>query len=361
MSELRYFSHSRVESDEICRRKRYLSREFGGTGLVPITSGWDLVFGNIQHQYLDKLAKEGKIDFNAARTQIYDEAIKVYDSIKSRDWAAISEGQLRGFVQSIWPIWMKEYDVYDSERWIEYEAEPGYVFRARQDLLLKSKYDGHLSYREYKTTSSNSVDWIASWAKSVQLHTSMFVLREAQGIQVRDSVVQGLYKGYKDKKNNLQRSPFSQGWCNKQYSMIPDYKYEYTRAKGWEGFSTYEEFPSLDGWVAEMPHEILTLQYPSTGPIYPRDDIAKKFFRQQLIREHEVAEAAVLLQKAVTVESIEAILDKYYRQNFSKCEPAWGYKCEFTPICWIPWIEEDPLGSGQFMRYVEPDRGLDSE
>jgi hypothetical protein len=350
-SPARLFSFTRCENDETCRYKRYLSREWGGTGLVPIQDGWDLYFGGCLHRQLDVLAKTGTVDPLVVRQEVYDEALKYFDAIHAQDWAMLAEGLIRGFVKAIWPVWMREYEVFDSERWISYEAAPGFIFRARQDLLLKSRRDGHLRYIEYKTTGSDKPEWIASWAKSVQIHSSMYVLKAAQGLEVADCVVQGLYKGYKDKKKLMQRSVFSYGNVNRQYSMTPEYSYEYQRSKGWESFSTWNEFKDLTEWVEGMPHEILMNQFPQTGPIPPREDIAETWFRQQLIREAEVSHAMEMLAKADTVESIQRILDTYFRQNFSHCEPAYGFKCEFRHLCWQPWVAADPLESKLYKRY----------
>ncbi len=70
-----------------------------------------------------------------------------------------------------------------------------------------------------------------------------------------------------------------------------------------------------------------------------------------MIRQKKIAEGVEKLQKAQTVEEIVDLLDEYFPQNFSKCQPAWGYGCEFVPICWQKWVEDDPLASGLFERY----------
>lgn len=348
----RLTSYTRSEKDANCPRSLYYAREWGGTGIVPVTFGWDLVYGNIMHKWLDHLAKVGSVPFSEVRDNVLGEASKVFEAPAAQDWAALAEGTMRAFVNTVWPHWMKEYEVEAAESWIEYEYSPGYVYRHRRDLLLRSRFDGHLSYREYKTTSSTSADWIASWNKSVQLHTGMLLERYVHGREIRDAVVQGLYKGYKDKKNSTQNTVFARGSVNRQYSMSPSYSYKYERSKGWETFSTFNEWRSLEGWVNGMPGEVLSAQLPRTGPIFPREDIVKKYFKQLLIRQVEIGEGVEKLQKAQTIEEITDTLDMYFPQNFSRCEPAYGgFDCEYLAVCWTPWIEADPLGSGQFARY----------
>lgn len=348
---MRLFSISRAQDDIDCERAGYYSREWGGTGLSPIEDGWDLVYGNIIHRYLCDQALNGSIDFLAARKQIHLEASKIHSPLAARDWAALAEGQLRGFVSYVWPALMAEYEVFKAEDWITWEVKPGFTFRARRDLLLKSKIDGHIRYVEYKTTSSNRPQWIASWDKAPQLHTGMYVEKVVNGIDIQDAIVVGLYKGYKDEKNSTIKSAFSGGYVNREYSMIPSYSHERKYGKGWEQFSTYDEFPDLQPWVATMTEEKLSEQFPRTAPIFQRQDIAQAWFKQQMYREQEKAEGLELLKTALTVEDVTDLLDRYFRQNFSKCKPPFGYECKFQPLCWIPFVGADPLGSKQFVRY----------
>lgn len=358
--ELRFFSHSRTEKDHFCERAGYYSREWGGTGIVPIHVGWDLIFGNLIHKYLDLLAKKGKINYSDARGEVLHLAKDILNPEAAQMWAASAEGMLRGFVRSVWPYWMKEYDVFDSEGTVEWEVFPGYIFRARKDLILKSRIDGHLSYREYKTTSSNSPEWIASWSRAVQIHSSMYATRQVEGIEFRDCVVQGFYKGYKDRKTGLNSTIMNRAWVNREYAMTPEYSYEYTRKKGWENFKTFEEFDDLSHWIANMPPQILSEIFPSTAPIFPRDDIAERYFTQQRIRQQEIAEAVFKLRSATTMEEIDLILNTHFQQDFSRCKPQYGYGCEYEPICWSAWIEKDPLSSGLFKVHTYDDVGIEA-
>ena len=101
---LRLFSYTRAASDEECRRKRYLSREWGGTGLMPVLAGWPLVHGNLVHKALEQFAKSGQIDYKSVRQNTVDQALlSGFDAINARDWGALVEGSLRGFVRVVWP------------------------------------------------------------------------------------------------------------------------------------------------------------------------------------------------------------------------------------------------------------------
>jgi hypothetical protein len=354
--KLRVFSYSRCSADDNCQRERYLSREWGNTGLQPTgIANWHLEHGDIVHRGLEDLARTGSIDYLKYRKEALESAMKCgWDQIAAREWAALTEGQLRGFVRGVWPNLMKEYEIIDAERWIEYERPNNLVFRARQDLLLRSRFDGHYCYVDYKNTSSIKPNWVKSWNKSIQLHSSMLALRTCCDVPVDRALVIGLYKGYRDDRYNTLRSVFANGWINREFQMTPEYSYEYQRSRGWEKFSTFDEFPDLEQWVAQMPPSVLAEQFPQTAPIPFRADIAEEWFLQKDIREGDVAYACDLLAAAEDEDQIQAVLRRYFPQNLAKCEPAWGYDCAFKNLCWIPSVQADPLASGQFKRY-KPD------
>lgn len=351
MSKVYFFSHSRAEADSFCKRKRYLSSEWGNTGLQPTSGGWDLIYGNIIHAVLNILAGTGAVNYSTLRAETYTEASKVLNENQAKDYAVLAEGMLRGFAKTIWPRWMNEYDIVETEQLRSWILEDPHVFRFKQDLLLIHKTEGYKVMVDYKTTSSDSPQWVASWSKSPQLHSSMEALRKGYGVEVRNSIIQGLYKGYKDKKTGRISSIFAKGWVNRQFAMSPEYSYSYKNYKGWEPFSTYDEFPDLSEWIANMPTEKLAEQFPQTGPIFPNQFIADTYFRQQLIREKEVAGALNKLHiEGIFDYELEEILDAHFPQDFHKCTPPYGFGCEFENLCWIPFISADPLGSGQYIR-----------
>lgn len=348
---LRFFSHSRVAQDENCPRSGYLAKEWGGTGLLPLAAGWDLTFGNLLHKYLYHLAKSQSMDFKAAREEILVEGQKVLNLEQAQAFAASGEGLLRGFVKSVWPVWMGEFEVYSAEGLVQFEPYEGFMFRAIKDLILKNKHNGRLRYVDYKSTSSNSPEWVASWSRHPQIHTSMYATQKAEKIQIDECVVVGLYKGYMDERLGVKRNSMNYGWVNREYPMSPSYRYEYTRAKGWELFPTFHEWPDLEGWVQGMPQEQLSKLYPQTGPIFLRDDIAESWFRQQKYRQREIGFGIESMKKnAADGEYVEMIMDETFPQRFQRCKPQYGYGCPYEPLCWNKWIGDDPLGSGQFVR-----------
>jgi hypothetical protein len=350
---IRMYSHSRCATDDNCQRERFLSREWGGTGLQPLgSSAWNLEYGTLIHSGMEDLALKGSIDYMKYRAEALGLAQRCgFDLIQARQWAAIAEGQLRGVVRSIWPGLMAEYEVAGGELWVNYDRPNGMRFRARQDLLLKSRYDGHYCMVDYKTTSSNKPRWVKSWNKSIQMHSSIHALRKCCDVPIDRCIVIGFYKGYENERTKEQQSVFSTGYVNRQFAMVPTYSYEFQRSRGWEKFSTFDEFPNMEEWVAKMPEEHLSSQFIQTAPIPYREDIATEWFIQQDIREEEVDAACKALAAAESNDEVNDILRRHFKQNFSKCEPGWGYDCQFKDVCWIKHVSEDPLGSGRFQIY----------
>jgi hypothetical protein len=176
-------------------------------------------------------------------------------------------------------------------------------------------------------------------------------MRKTTSYPVERAIVIGFSKGYKDKRNNIPcKSPLNYGYANREFGMTPQYSYDYQRSRGWELMRVGEEFEDLTPWIAGMPESTLSEQYPRTGPIFAREDIAETWFRQQLIREAEIVDAIQELHTLQTYDEIMLVLDTHFKQNFSKCDPAFGYKCDYEPYCWIPHISENPLEYG-FQRY----------
>lgn len=68
------------------------------------------------------------------------------------------------------------------------------------------------------------------------------------------------------------------------------------------------------------------------------------------MREAEVAEAMHELGQAEDEPQVQLTLDKHFKQNFTKCQPAFGYECPMKDICWVPTVGADPLGSNLFKR-----------
>ena len=205
--------------------------------------------------------------------------------------------------------------------------------------------EGIISHNcEYKSTSSKKQEWVDSWNTAVQLHSSIKAVEQTLGTAPSQVQIVGLYKGYIS--YGKQSSPFCYGYKRSgnppftQDDIKYDYKAGYKRSPVWE----------MDGgvkaWVDAMPSEILANQFPLTAPIFIDQDQVDAFFRQTKAKEIEIDIASRLINESP--EDNQGLLDKVFPQHFEKCQPAWGFPCEFRKLCFGH--VEDPLNEGYKVR-----------
>lgn len=348
---MRLFSHSRCASDELCERSTWLGKEWGGTGLQSVGAQFDADYGNIVHRQIELMMLGQPWDRGTALQEVSDLARACNIGTRATlDWQSMVIGHLRGFEICVLPSILAEYDILEAERMLYWDIKPGFRFRFRQDALGQNKFDPHKAYFDWKTTGSNDVMWVAKYARDTQVHSSLLAYRESQGVDVQRAYIVGLYKGYHDDKSGFQRSPFTFAYRNARTGA---YSASYQRGGDWQLFSVIEEFQSpaeIEGWVDSMPNEVLTAQFPRTGPIFLDEPFARKWFRQQLLRQEEIQEA---VSSPLLYTNPEEVLDKHFRQDFSRCDPPRGFRCEFRDLCWQPWVEADPLASRMFVKRKE--------
>jgi hypothetical protein len=240
------------------------------------------------------------------------------------------------------------------EKEVTYEHD-GLTFMSRPDLIVEDK-SGDLAYLEYKSTSSKKSEWINSWQTAVQLHSTCKAVEATLGRKVKSVIVQGLYKGYVSYLK--QSSPFC--YCYKKEGNPPflqeQITYEYKN--GFKRFPIWELEGGTKKWVEEMSEEMLVDQFPQAPPIFINDRLVERFFKQQAIRQHEVAMACDLMgMDGVDEESKVAVLDTAFEQHFDQCTPAWGKGCCYKRICHGE--VDDPLSNG--FCYREPHHELEVE
>jgi hypothetical protein len=108
-------------------------------------------------------------------------------------------------------------------------------------------------------------------------------------------------------------------------------------------------------WVAEMPDHILGDQFPQAPPIFVKDDLVDNFFKQRALRETEI-QAAVETMVEVP-EDRERILNTYFKQTFSECNPYFGKPCTYLKLC--HGHVQEPLKEG--WSYREPHHAKELE
>ncbi len=222
---------------------------------------------------------------------------------------------------------------------------------AKPDLIMED-YAGEWHYIEYKSTSSKKDSWVNSWDTAVQLHSSIKAVEETMGKAPVDVTIVGLYKGYES--YGKQSSPFC--YAYKKFGNPPfttdQVSYEYK--SGFKRYPTWEMVGGVKAWVESMPEDVLGNNFPMTPPIMVNDNLVARFFAQRLIREREILQG--LEQLALSGETSNEVLDKYFPQKFDKGVPGWGYPCEFRKLC--HGNSSDPLREGFVPRVPHHEREL---
>lgn len=359
---MRFTDRSRTELDWKCPRARFWSTEHEGRGLSPATDAEAQVFGKLLHETFDAFARhpgpsspardlapklrEALLNQIAAVQLVWDRTV---------EQANIGEGLLWGFARHVWPLLMRDHDVVSPEVEVTYPLSPRVTFMARPDLILRRRDDGTFWYVEYKTTGWNDNRWINSWLKAVQLHSGVFAARHTLHLPIEGAIIVGLYKGYRSRDEERRfMSPLAYGWRDAGAPAILSARTSYTfqRGKGWERAATHTLPGGLEGWLAGMPLDLLREQFPTTGPIFLREDLVDAFFRQRAERE----DALALWHDAGRPD---AALDTLFPQQFFSCQPAFGYSCAFNDLCWNGAAAAAPLDAG--FRVREPHHAPEQE
>lgn len=322
-----YFSRSAVEADWACRRKRYYQTVWGGIGLEPVEKSVPLQVGTIIHEQLAALARGDGIDLSAAET------------IEDPEQRALVKGLLLGFKRVVWPtLCPPGTTIISIEQEIAYEVRPGLTFLCTPDLVVE-RPDGQVWYVEYKSTGAKNDRWLSSWQYAVQLHSGLFATSRALERNIDGAVVVGLYKGWKQGGKDLA-SPLVWGYATPGlHDRAVSYKYR----KGWEKMI---QPGGAEQWIANMPEEMLSENFPMTPLIFPNPHLTHAFFEQRYHREMEIDMHRWSAEQTPTPESI---LDVVFPQTFDRCNPSIGYACPYQPICWDRLVAADPVGSRFFV------------
>lgn len=365
------FSKSRSEAQWECNRLEYLKYLWGGLGLRALGVQFELEFGGIMHDGAAQLALPHMLNRPAERT--YLDTPLVFLDARQRmeklgkdlgwaqetivEWRCIMEGLLRLFHRRILPEILREYEIIDVEVPMLLPVAPELQawFVAKPDLILRSRVTKGYWYWEHKSTGSDDAKWVNSWTRAVQVHTGIKAAEKKYGVAFDGCYVLGWYKGYKDRYNNIQMSPFSYGWMSPGAPGITEDRYEYkkpTKWKGWERFPVGNLVEGMASWIAEMPDDIVFSQFIKTPPIMIREDLVEDYLEQlknhaSSIRMFQLAAG----DDALTDREARSLLNEYFPQEFNKCEPSWGrYDCSMKECCWSSATAADPLASGLYRK-----------
>lgn len=363
-ANLIFYSQSSVGTDWECNRRRYLSSEYAGQGLGIDETSMPLFLGEVLHAGLaaiahgvdiDEICSTGEQQIKA--TLLSGEYVSPDEESYAAEQCALVEGILRGFVRVVWPRLMAEYEIVAIEQELvfrhnekgEADLNGQFVFMSKPDLIVRSKLDETLWYIEYKSTSSNKEAWVNSWQTAIQLHSGIRAVEQQREEKVAGVIVQGLYKGYV--ASGKSTSPFCYAYFKAGDPPFTKDRWSYTYVAGYKKYPIWERPGGVKEWIANMPDAILAEQFPQVPPIFINDSQIDAFFRQRATREAYIKEAAdSIADETLPDEQRQPLMDHAFPQNFSKCNPSFGYGCSFSRICHGPAV--DPLSMGYQLRDI---------
>lgn len=367
---LRLVDRSRSVEDWKCPRKRYLTYEWEGRGLASDDLKLELFLGIILHDALAAVATATlngnpvNIDFiaetsrNAVVEGLSDPEAGMAEADYASEQGALMEGLIRGYFKHVWPRLLAQYpNIIAVEKEMEYPIASDLIFMCKPDLVLADNEGNHI-YIEYKSTSNNTSEWIASWSTQVQLHSTLRAIEHTLGVTPVGVQIVGLYKGYIS--YNKQNSPFCYAFLKQGNPPFSRTEVAYEYRSGFRRSATWELPGGTRGWVEGMPSNILANQFPMTPVIGCKDGLIDSFFRQRLFREKEIQMTLDMLP-ALDDAGQKEVIDLTFPQRFDQCQPPYrnAKPCEFKRIC--HGNVADPLTHGYTLRVSHHQRETDQQ
>jgi hypothetical protein len=342
MGKTLFLSRPRAQADWQCPRLYYYSYHYDGKGIRVEETSLELMLGEAVHAGLSAIAlqhRAGGVDLELIAAQTYraifdtlaplNNAATDYEGEEfCREQATLGEGLIRGFYRSVWPGLIAEYPkvlLVEDDLTLTYQDTKVPV---KPDLVLAD--DEGPVYIEYKTTKNKREDWITQWNSAIQVHATAYAIEEKLGEPVSRVIVQGLYKGYESW--GKQSSPFCYAYRRQGTPPFSKDEVSYTYKQGFQKYPVWALEGGIKEWIARMPGNILSDQFPQTPPIFPNRGLIDRWLAQRFWREKEVKLASEMLL-AVDDESKQGILDITFPQKFDACHPAWGGECTYRRLC----------------------------
>ena len=405
-------SRSEIITAQVCPRKSWYSRFFGGTGIQRKRTSLPLAFGSAFHAGAEKLLA-GDVEGAVASAHLYldlvfsNKAIEIEDdgvAYAIGEQKAIVEGLIRGWWTHEGERFLRDFEVVEVEQEGEAELAPNMVLQFRPDALVRERLSGDLYIVSWKTAST-----FGPWTMN-QCQTDMQSMSEVWGVETnrydycaycradmypderlcrkcgKDSPsirIEGvLYlfavKGQRKKDEYVgayrQNSPLAYGWMRRGATEEDT---EWAWRYGWDteeinpktgkavgtklgkGFRLvpiWSEYPGgVKAWIEDL----------ATQRIAPRHlNALDGAFPQSLpvsrrADEIESWRRQVVAQETRTREAVEEvgvfIGTKADNERIDELFPQhthscfrFNSKCEFFEACWNPAVKADPLASGLY-------------
>jgi PD-(D/E)XK nuclease superfamily len=353
-----FTDRTRMETYQICPRLRFLTFHYGGRGYVPVQEGYELVFGRLYHEALEKLSL-GQ-DPRSTITTLSNQLLASINQLVTKptlyyatEQQYLFEGLLWAWVRVKLPRLKNEYELVSTEKEFIWQlgllptGEPIFDM-VRLDALIREYATESLYYKEYKTTAYGDDRWATQFEHNAQVMANLKATEESLGERPAAVIVEGHKKGNRrlDTARSsrvtgqmIQDSPlcfvYDQGQGN--YSL----KYagnRSVRVPVWETGFPIKQW--VNDFLTEQDCEDL---FATPPPISPDPAHVDRWRRQAVAQETTIWGALELLADS-TPDETAIILDRVFPLHETSCI-RYGRKCSHYETCHNPTVGADPLAS----------------
>lgn len=328
------------EIDDECPRKYWWTRLWGGRGLSPVDEPAYFRQGRILHEDLAEIAQ--REDYLAwIEEQIAKRLEDPPADQKSLEIVYRHLGWLAAWGLFIEPKLRTRYRTIQIEHELILQSPKGMWVPIIPDRVLEEISSGKLIYREYKTTLKADQKWQSSWQYQSQLHLGQEAIEQELGRPVSYAQIVGLMKGsYYTDSDHFTRLTHPYVWAYHN-THSDQWSVEAQRAAGWTNRPVWEFPGGLMEWVRRAGSEVALSQFPHSVAVFKNPRMIDQWFLRREYRQTKIAQ----LEGRYDFQT-RAI---FFPMHTKACEPAFGDRCPFVPLCWNQGLEDDPIGSGQFV------------
>lgn len=362
-------SDSRSRTDVRCRRERFYSTEYGGSGITSTQGAAPLELGVAVHDAITTAIIERKDAKEAAAGAMLEMEAAVKANMMQGDEAFdlpnTAFAMVYGFLTRVWPGYAEAYDIVIVEDACTWTGPEGIVWYARPDILLRRKADDTLWYLELKTSGLDPSRFCRIWGHKTQMHLGARCVEATIGEPVEGVIVQGLWKGTKYK--GASRSKLTGGYCRQAIGAVGRTVWRTDHASGFQWRTALEYDGGIAAWIDALPNDVFSEYFPCTPPITPDPEYLDNYVQQRTYREKEIAawhaemdDLESQVENGIRTEEeyeelFNASLNRVWPQESNACENEMtGFRCSFYEACWNKMVNRDPLKSGLFKLRESP-------
>lgn len=336
-----------AELDDKCGMAHWWNQYEGGRGMVPKEEALALAIGRETHEDLSTIALLKDISEDALKEIVADSLLNLTSSMREdtvkMEMVYRRLGWMVAFAMFIEPNLREHYDNVMVEGELVLER-PNFRVAVTPDRVLKSKKNGMLIYKEYKSAKRTDSKWMASWLYAIQLHIGLAAIQEEfPHEKIAFGQIMGLIKGnYSFSEDHRLVHPYVWGWYNDTHNKW-ETRYESARSAGWRAMPVWEYPGGLVEWVKLCGVETARGQFPHSVPVHLNSIMLEKWIAR---RRHREVEIDSVKERCKTDLNFRAL---YFPQHQSQCRPAWGDACPYQLACWNATVELNPLAHPNYI------------